>query len=225
MTILFRGGEVTSGEIASRFQHSWPTISRHLRVLEDAGLVTFEKDGRIRLYKLNLLKLERAKEWLGWFGSQTSPSKKNEKRKESMNSSPREQMTKSEKILREFAMGYPEVHEDFPWGHRALKVKKKVFVFMGAEEGVTSLSVKLPKSNKSALKLSFAEPTHYGMGKYGWVSLKFDSGDDLPMEQLKKWIDESYRAIAPKTLIKKLDGVEPKASPKKKKSKGSRIAP
>jgi hypothetical protein len=44
---------------------------------------------------------------------------------------PREKLTKSEGALREFALKFPETHEDFPWGHRALKVKGKVFVFMG----------------------------------------------------------------------------------------------
>src|SRR5262245_45702806 len=115
-------------------------------------------------------------------------------------------MTKSEKTLRDFALSYPETTEDFPWGHRTLKVNKKAFVFMATMEGVTSLSVKLPKSNKTALKLKNAEPTHYGLGKHGWVSLTFDSGDQLPLEQLKKWIDESFRAVAPKTLLKRLDG-------------------
>jgi DNA-binding transcriptional ArsR family regulator len=42
-TILFvlhaRGGTMTSGEIAARFDCSWPTTTRHLRILEDAGLV------------------------------------------------------------------------------------------------------------------------------------------------------------------------------------------
>ncbi len=135
--------------------------------------------------------------------------------------SPREEMTKSEKSLREFALSYPEAHEDFPWGHRALKVKKKAFVFMGSEEGVTSLSFKLPKSHKAALKYSFAQPTHYGLGKHGWVSLTFDMDDRLPMDQIKKWIDESYRAIAPKTLLKKLDET---ASVETKKTKATKAA-
>ena len=130
-----------------------------------------------------------------------------------MTKNPREKMTKQEKILRDFALSYPETTEDFPWGHRTLKVKKKAFVFMGAEEGVTGLSVKLPKSNKSALKLKNAFATPYGLGKHGWVSIQFDSGDELPMEQLKRWIDESFRAVAPKTLVKKLD--EGKSAAKK----------
>ena len=47
-----RGDRVAAGEIARRFACSWPTTSRHLRVLEDAGLVSVEKEGRERLYRL-----------------------------------------------------------------------------------------------------------------------------------------------------------------------------
>ena len=47
-----RGGEMTSGAIAARFEHSWPTISGHLRVLQEAGLVTIEMRGRERIYQL-----------------------------------------------------------------------------------------------------------------------------------------------------------------------------
>ena len=67
MTIWFRGGEMTSGEIAARFQHSWPTTTRHLRVLESAGLVISEKQGRERVYRVNLEKLRSIDEWMGWF--------------------------------------------------------------------------------------------------------------------------------------------------------------
>ena len=37
------------------------------------------------------------------------------------------------KSLRDFGMSFPEATEDFPWGHSALKVKKKVFVFLWAD--------------------------------------------------------------------------------------------
>lgn len=43
-----RGGSVRVGELAARFQHSWPTTSRHLRVLEAASLLTTEAVGRER---------------------------------------------------------------------------------------------------------------------------------------------------------------------------------
>jgi len=50
---LLRDGALTSGEIAARFDSSWPTISRHLGVLRDAGLVTTERHGQEIRYELN----------------------------------------------------------------------------------------------------------------------------------------------------------------------------
>ena len=50
---LLRDGPLTSGEIADRFDSSWPTISRHLAVLRDAGLVVTERHGQEIRYELN----------------------------------------------------------------------------------------------------------------------------------------------------------------------------
>ena len=53
LVLHLRGGEMTSGEIAGRFDHSWPTITRHLRILEQAGLVHVTLRGRERVYRLD----------------------------------------------------------------------------------------------------------------------------------------------------------------------------
>ena len=50
---MLRDGPLTSGEIAARFDSSWPTISRHLVVLRDAGLVAAERHGQEIRYELN----------------------------------------------------------------------------------------------------------------------------------------------------------------------------
>jgi predicted DNA-binding protein (MmcQ/YjbR family) len=113
-------------------------------------------------------------------------------------------MTKAEEILRELAMGYPEATEDFPWGHRAIKVRKKAFVFMSNDDGEFSMSVKLPQSCDMAHDLPFAEPTGYGLGRAGWITARFPAKAKPPLDLLKAWIDESYRAIAPKKLVKLL---------------------
>lgn len=102
--------------------------------------------------------------------------------------------------LRAVALGYPEAVEAFPWGHTAVKVRGKSFLFMGGEEGVLSLSCKLPASHEAALLLPFASPTGYGLGKSGWVSARFAPGEAPPLALLAEWIDESYRAVAPKKL-------------------------
>jgi DNA-binding transcriptional ArsR family regulator len=50
---MLRAGPRTSGEIANRFESSWPTISRHLAVLRGAGLVTAQRKGAEIHYELN----------------------------------------------------------------------------------------------------------------------------------------------------------------------------
>jgi predicted DNA-binding protein (MmcQ/YjbR family) len=110
--------------------------------------------------------------------------------------------------LRKFALGFPGATEDFPWGERVAKVNGKVFVFLGADPvpgGGIGLSVKLPASGREALELPFARPTGYGLGKSGWVSARFAAEDRPPVEILKAWIEESYRAIAPKKLVAEID--------------------
>lgn len=64
-----RGDRVKAGDIARRFSCSWPTTSRHLRVLEDAGLVRTIQSGRERFYELRTERLRRVLgDWLGHFG-------------------------------------------------------------------------------------------------------------------------------------------------------------
>jgi DNA-binding transcriptional ArsR family regulator len=68
LTLRFRGGEMSAGAIADRFACSWPTTTRHLRVLESARLVVVEKRGRERIYKLNTAHLQRVVgDWLAVF--------------------------------------------------------------------------------------------------------------------------------------------------------------
>jgi DNA-binding transcriptional ArsR family regulator len=64
---------MSAGDIAKRFAHAWPTTTRHLRVLEDAGLITHEQQGRGRLYRINTEKLAVIEEWLAWFGERGEP--------------------------------------------------------------------------------------------------------------------------------------------------------
>ena len=61
-------------------------------------------------------------------------------------------------LLRQLALAFPEAREDFPWGERVMKVRDKVFVFMGSlEPGDTlHLSVKLKESGELAQLLGRA---------------------------------------------------------------------
>ena len=128
-------------------------------------------------------------------------------------------------ILRTFALGYPGAHEEFPWGERVVKVKGKVFVFLGREEPL-GISVKLPQSRLMALALPFASPTGYGLGKAGWVTAQFGPREKPPMDVLKAWIDESYRAVAPKKLVASLgkDAAAPAATKAKPRARAAATA-
>jgi DNA-binding transcriptional ArsR family regulator len=66
-SLNFAGGEMTAGAIAGLFAHAWPTTTRHLQILERAGLVAHERRGRSRSYALNRPRLALAAGWLGWF--------------------------------------------------------------------------------------------------------------------------------------------------------------
>lgn len=55
---ILRDGPLTSGEIAERFDTSWPTVSRHLAVLRDAGLILSVRDGQQIIYELNTTVVE-----------------------------------------------------------------------------------------------------------------------------------------------------------------------
>src|SRR3954453_20934016 len=119
--------------------------------------------------------------------------------------------------LRDFALALPEVHEDMPWGERVVKVNNKVFVFLGRDLDTDfGLSVKLPNSNKSALRLPFTSPTGYGLGKSGWVSAKLDDKSQASFEMLRDWVKESYCAVAPKGLAEQVQPDPAKAKAAKK---------
>lgn len=110
--------------------------------------------------------------------------------------------------LRLFALTFPESHEDHPWDHVAVKVRKKAFVFLSGEdlhEGKLSMTVKLPVSGEMVLTLPFMEPAGYGLGRSGWVTMRLGPKDPVDLDMFKGWIDQSYRAVAPKTLVKQLD--------------------
>jgi len=71
LTVNFEGGSMTAGEIAAMFEHAWPTTTRHLQVLEGAGLLQHERRGRTRVYRIDRHRLELVRDWLAWFSKDT----------------------------------------------------------------------------------------------------------------------------------------------------------
>ncbi|MBI3725140.1 MmcQ/YjbR family DNA-binding protein [bacterium] len=135
---------------------------------------------------------------------------------------------KVEAELRKAALAYPGAYEEKPWGERVCKVKGKIFLFVGSYKGQLHVTAKLPESASVALMLPFAKPTAYGLGKSGWVTASFEPGSDPPVPLFHEWLDESYRAIAPRKLVAELDGAAPreeKKPPAKKARSGKKTKP
>lgn len=121
--------------------------------------------------------------------------------------------------LRAFGLAYPGAHTKSPWpGHLDLAVNDKTFAYLSIEGEPFGISCKLPQSAAVALMLPFCKPTAYGLGKSGWVSAQFPEGKLPPIAMFKEWIDESYRAQAPKKLVKQLDGGATAVTPKGKRA-------
>ncbi len=113
---------------------------------------------------------------------------------------------KAEAALVDYALTFPESTEEWPWDERVIKVRGKIFVFVGMIEDTLRVGVKLPVSAEMALTLPFCAPSSYGLGRAGWVTARFGRKEKPPLDLLKEWIGQSYRAVAPKKLVKTLDG-------------------
>jgi len=66
-TLNFESGAMAAGDIAAMFSHAWPTTTRHLQVLEAAGLVVHDQQGRTRIYRIDKKRLALARDWISWF--------------------------------------------------------------------------------------------------------------------------------------------------------------
>jgi DNA-binding transcriptional ArsR family regulator len=61
---LLRGGERSVGELVANLELSQPGVSKHLKVLRDAGLVDVRRDGKRRWYRLRAQPLAEVDRWL-----------------------------------------------------------------------------------------------------------------------------------------------------------------
>ena len=106
--------------------------------------------------------------------------------------------------VREFALSLPETSEEHPWGEDVAKVSGKIFVFLGTAGVPRRITVKLEESHAHALSIEGAEPTGYGLGKSGWVTVPLRA-EGVNLQLLRDWTEESYRIVAPKRLVTVLD--------------------
>lgn len=61
---MLAGGERNAGDIASRFDMAGPSVSRHLKVLRESGLIVFRAEATSRIYRLNEQRLGEVQQWM-----------------------------------------------------------------------------------------------------------------------------------------------------------------
>jgi DNA-binding transcriptional ArsR family regulator len=66
---LVRDEELPAGRLAAEFEVSRPAVSRHLRVLREAGLVHERRHGRLRFYRADPAPLAELREWIDGYWS------------------------------------------------------------------------------------------------------------------------------------------------------------
>ena len=104
--------------------------------------------------------------------------------------------------LRRVALRYPEAEEGVACEgtaaeKRTIKARGKAFLFLGA----TGAMLKLRESLTEAAGLAAAEPDRYRVGAHGWVTITFGDTESPAVDLLVRWVDESYRLLAPKQLV------------------------
>jgi hypothetical protein len=109
--------------------------------------------------------------------------------------------------LRRLALRYPEAQEGIACEGtaietRTVKVRNKAFLFMGRAD----VRVKLGESLAEAAELAAKTPGRYTVGANGWMKVTFGDGESPPLDLLGRWIDESYRLLAPRQLAAALPG-------------------
>ena len=109
-------------------------------------------------------------------------------------------------LLRMVALGYPQTELGVACQGTALesstvKARDKAFLFMSGAGPSYTVRLKLCQSQSEAMQLAANEPGRYKVGTHGWTTISFSDSEPPPIDLMKRWIDESYRAIADKKLL------------------------
>jgi hypothetical protein len=106
--------------------------------------------------------------------------------------------------LRAAALALPETSEGSSCVNRAFKARKKNFLFLGEKPEGIRVMVKLGPSLDEATALAAERPDQVTVGKGGWVTLLFPADQAPDQALLEQWVQESFRLLAPKTLVAQL---------------------
>lgn len=107
--------------------------------------------------------------------------------------------------IRSLALKFPESSEGSSCVNRAFKAGGKNFVFVG-ETSVggtpeTNIRLKLRDSIPEISQLAKTDPERWQVADNGWAMLRFAPDEPPPTKDLKRWITESFRLLAPKKIV------------------------
>ncbi len=118
-------------------------------------------------------------------------------------------------LIRQLALAYPDTVEGASCNNAAFKVRGKAFVFLGENPDTYNFRLKLGESLPEAEQLADKQPEVYFPGMHGWTHVVLPQGKSPPIDLLKRWIDESFRLLAPKSLLAELPAAGKKPTKKK----------
>ena len=61
---VLAAGERSAGDLADRFPIAGPSVSRHLKVLRESGLISYRREATSRIYRLEFEPLEAVRQWM-----------------------------------------------------------------------------------------------------------------------------------------------------------------
>jgi predicted DNA-binding protein (MmcQ/YjbR family) len=119
--------------------------------------------------------------------------------------------------LRKLALKLPEATEGVACEgtaaeKRTVQVRDKAFLFLGQDDAM----VKLRESLAHATKLMFEQPLRFKVGAHGWVTVTLADEGGPPLDLLERWVAESHRLVAPKSLTSRPPPPPPASEPKPK---------
>ena len=122
-------------------------------------------------------------------------------------------------------MELPQVEEGITCDKAAFKAGGKAFLFVGQGDVADTVMLKLKGSLPEARELAASHPAAYKIGGHDWVTLTLAHGQPLPGELLRRWIEESYRLLVPKTVVTFQDGTGARTSKQKAARKALNTLP
>ncbi len=107
--------------------------------------------------------------------------------------------------IRSHAMSFPESDEGSSCVNRAFKAGGKNFAFLGEKDDECSIRLKLAASITELEELAKDDPDRWQVGKGGWTMIRFDPEQPPAIDDLERWITESFFLLAPKRVSKLVD--------------------